>query len=87
MAINLDNLQQILWEDWASGYWIETISQYEPIIFLKIGDQSHKDQDNLVRQPSGENVLFVAFVEGEDGFTYKMTKNGRVPVYTPKKEL
>ena len=82
--------QQILWDDWINCYWVEAISQYEPILFLKVFKFKHQDE----KKPNlkGEEEILIQYIQGDDGFTYKQTMPTRgnivlVPIYQFDKEI
>lgn len=75
-------IEQISWDDWMNGYWVETISQYEPIVFLRIGKRHDRPSKE---QSRGSTTIRVGYVEGDDGFTYIKTlpRFGAKEVLTP----
>ncbi len=82
--------QQILWDDWVSCYWVDTISLYEPILFLKVFNFKHQDE----KKPDlkGEKEITIQYIRGDDGFTYKQTAPAMgvvvlVPIYQFNKEI
>lgn len=87
---NPSGLQQILWDDWINCYWVEVLSQYEPIVFLKVFKFKHEND----KKPDlkGETIINEQYIRGEDGFVYKQTMPTRgdvvlVPLYQFDKEI
>ncbi len=84
----IQEFEQITWNDWIHHYWIKTVSQFEPILFIKACKHSHEGHEHTHVQNDGQEELYTAFVEGADGYTYKMVRQhgvaGLSPVYTLK---
>ena len=84
-----NDFELIPWDDWMHHYWMPTISQYEPIVFIKACKHAHSGHEHLQEQLEGERDLFTAFVQGVDGNTYKLIRRAsgvieQVPIYTMK---
>jgi len=83
-----DRFEQITWEDWENSYWIETISMFETLLFVKV----HRPLipiENPNRTPEKhKEYMTTPYVKGEDGFVYIQLRNkfsGEIymePIYT-----
>jgi hypothetical protein len=88
----LQDFELIPWHEWLNSYWIATISEFEPLLFVQACKHLHEEHTHGHIQKSGHGDLRTAFIQGVDGNTYKEVRrhNGTIellPVYKLKQAL
>ncbi|HLE52693.1 MAG TPA: hypothetical protein VI755_11560 [Anaerolineales bacterium] len=85
-----DRFEQITWDDWDRSYWIETISTYAPLLFIRAYTPPGTI-DNPRRAPEkNKGYMTTPYIRGEDAFVYVQIRNGITgqislePIYTLK---
>lgn len=65
-----DKFEQITWEDWENSYWIETISMFETLLFVKVHKLPEPIANPKRATEKHKEYMSTPYTKGEDGFVY-----------------
>jgi len=89
--MSLDSkFEQITWADWEDSYWIETISMFELLLFVRVHKPSEKPENPRRLPQKHKEYMNTPYIKGEDGFVYIQQRDrvsGEIslePIYTLK---